>query len=197
MAWNMPTYNTDNYTFGPCVIYIGEVGSTPSTDVGAVRGNTELSVTKEILEIKQGSPQVVTKQYVTAQDATIKFTSLEPFKLELLQAALGAGVTAESGDVSVLGYGGSVNLGEKALMLVHKMPNGTTITICAWRCQGQADVSIPFNETGEMTVDLEFKVVDGTKNFAGQTISSGSCERLFRIIKEAGSGMGSCDPITV
>ena len=197
MAWNMPSYNTDNYTFGPCIVYIVSTGQTPVTDIGAVKGNTEVSVTKEILEIKQGSPQVVTKQFVTVQGATIKFESLEPFKIANLEAALGAGVTGSSGDTEVLEYGGDVNMSERAIRLVHIMPNGTTITMDFWRCQGQADLNIPFNETDEMSIPMEFKVLDGIRNFAGETISSTSCGRMFRLTKVAGAGASPCDPVSV
>ena len=74
---------------------------------------------------------------------------------------------------------------------------GGICEMCFWRCQGQADLTIPFNETGEMTMDMEFKVLDGILDFAGATIASTSCERLFRVIKEIGSGMSPCDPISV
>ena len=197
MAWNMPSYNTDNYTFGPCIVYIGATGTTPLTDIGAVKGNTEVTVNKEILEISQGSPRIVTKQYVTVQGAMVKFESLEPFKIANLTAALGAGVTLTDGDTEYLGYGGDVNMSEKAIRLVHKMPNGTTITLCFWRCQGQADLSIPFNESGDMSIPMEFKVLDGILDFAGATIVSTSCERLFRLIKENGSGASACDALSV
>jgi len=197
MAWNMPTYDTDNYTFGPCVIYIGATGATPATDIGAVKGNTEVTVSKEVLEISQGSPKVVTKQYVTVQGAMIKFESLEPFKIANLAAALGAGVTTTDGDTEYLGYGGDVNLGEKAIKLVHVQPNGTTITLCFWRCQAQSDLTIPFNESGEMSIPMEFKVLDGILNFAGATIASTSCERLFRLIKEGGSAASACDALSI
>lgn len=197
MAWNMPTYDTDEYTFGPCIVYMGATGTTPTTDIGAVKGNTELTVNKEILEIKQGSPQVVTKQYVTVQGAVVKFESLEPFKIANLASALGAGITASSGSTEVLGYGGDVNMDERAIMLVHKMPNGTTITLCFWRTQGQADLTIPFNETGDMSVPMEFKVLDGATDFKGASIPADSCERLFRLIKEVGSGASPCAEISV
>ena len=197
MAWNMPTYDTDNYTFGPCVIYIGATGATPATDIGAVKGNTEVTVSKEVLEISQGSPKVVTKQYVTVQGAMIKFESLEPFKIANLAAALGAGVTTTDGDTEYLGYGGDVNLGEKAIKLVHVQPNGTTITLCFWRCQAQSNLTIPFNESGEMSIPMEFKVLDGILNFAGATIASTSCERLFRLIKEGGSGASAYNALSI
>ena len=186
MAWNMPAYDTDNYTFGPAVVYIGAVGVTPATDIGAVRGNTEVVVAKEILEIKQGSPQVPTKQYVTVQGATIRFTSLEAIgKLANLKYALGAGEysgTPGSG-VETLGYGGNVNLGENALMLVHELPTGTTVKFCFWRTQGKADLTMALNETGETGVPMEFAALDGQTDFSGVAIPTSSNERIFRIVK--------------
>ena len=88
-------------------------------------------------------------------------------------------------------------MSEKAIRLVHKMPNGTTITLCFWRTQGQADLTIPFNESGDMSIPMEFKVLDGILNFSGETIASTSCERLFRLIKENGNGASPCDAIVV
>jgi hypothetical protein len=186
MAWNLPVYDTDNITFGPAVIYIGEVGSTPTTDIGAVRGNTEITVAKEVLEIKQGSPQVIIKQYVMAQSARISFSSIEAMgKLSILQAAFGAGEYAGTPGTGVetLGYGGDVNLDEKSILVRHVLPNGATLDWCFWRAQGKADTSAPFNETGETVVPMEFEVLDGLTDWAGSAIANSSKSRLFRIIK--------------
>jgi len=186
MAWNLPVYDTDNFTFGPAVIYIDDVGTTPTTDIGGVRGNTEVTVSKEILEIKQGSPQQVVKQYVMAQGARISFSSIEAIgKLAILKMAFGSGEysgTPGSG-VETLGYGGSVNLDEKGILIRHILPNGATLDWCFWRCQGKADTSAPFNETGETVVPMEFTVLDGLTDFTGAAIANSSLERLFRIIK--------------
>jgi hypothetical protein len=186
MAWNLPVYDTDNFTFGPAVIYIGAVGTTPTVDIGGVRGNTEVTVSKEILEIKQGSSQVVVKQYVIGQGARLSFSSIEAMgKLAILKYAFGSGVYAGTpGEtVETLGYGGSVNLDEQAIMVRHVLPNGATLDWCFWRTQGKADTSAPFNEVGETVVPMEFEVLDGLTDFTGTAIANSSLERLFRIIK--------------
>lgn len=197
MAWNLPTYDTDNYSFGPCIIFIGSVGTTPVTDIGAVQGNTEITVSKEVLEIKQGSPQVVTKQYVIVQAVRVSFTSLEALgKLATLKYALGAGVSSGSHGVGTesLGYGGDINLSEVALMVQHQMPNGTTLEFCFWRAQGKADTTMAFSETDPNAVAMEFEALDGQTDFGGAAISSGSCQRLFKLIKtNAPEGWGGCD----
>lgn len=186
MAWNLPVYDTDNITFGPAVIYIGEVGTTPSADVGAVRGNTEITVSKEILEVKQGSPQTLIIQYVLAQSARISFSSIEALgKLSVLQSALGQGeYSGTPGEgVETLEYGGDVNLSEKALLVRHVLPNGATLDFCFWRVQGKADLSAAFNETGETAIPLEFEALDGLTDFSGEAIPTTSKGRLFRLIK--------------
>lgn len=186
MAFNLPVYDTDNITFGPAVIYLGTVGSTPTTDIGAVRGNTEITVAKEILEIMQGSPQTMIIQYVMAQNARVSFSSIEAMgKLSLLQAAFGAGeYTGTPGTgVETLGYGGDVNLAENSLLVRHVLPNGATLDWCFWRAQGKADTSVPFNETGETVIPMEFQILDGLTDWAGSAIANSSKSRLFRIIK--------------
>ena len=186
MAWNLPTYDTDNFTFGPAVIFIGDVGATPSTDIGGVRGNTEITVAKEILEIKQGSPQTIVKQYVMAQSARISFSSIEAMgKLANLQAAFGAGEysgTPGTG-VETLGYGGDANLDEKAILVRHVLPNGATLDWQFWRTQGKADTTASFNETGETVTPMEFEVLDGLTDWTGVAIANSSKSRLFRIVK--------------
>jgi len=186
MAYNLPTYDTDNFTFGPVIIFVGDVGTTPTTDIGGVRGNTEVTVSKEILEIKQGSPQVVVKQYVMAQGTRVSFSSIEAIgKLANLKLAFGGGdQTGTPGTgVETLGYGGEVNLDEKALLIRHVLPNGSTLDWCFWRAQGKADTSVAFNETGESVVPMEFEVLDGQTDFAGAAIASTATTRLFKIIK--------------
>ena len=31
MSFNLPVFDTDEFSFGPCVVYIGPAGSTPTT----------------------------------------------------------------------------------------------------------------------------------------------------------------------
>ena len=48
-GYNVPSYTTSNISIGPGVLYLASAGTTPTTDVGAVRGG-ELSITREKLD---------------------------------------------------------------------------------------------------------------------------------------------------
>ena len=49
-----------------------------TTDVGAVRSGAELRITRDKVEIKQGSPPVLIQQYVTSETVQLTIRGLEP-----------------------------------------------------------------------------------------------------------------------
>ena len=63
MAFNVPAYTESRFSFGPGILYLGTVGTTPLVDVGAVKGDAELLIQRTSLELKQGSPQSLVRKY--------------------------------------------------------------------------------------------------------------------------------------
>lgn len=191
MAWNVPSYSVKRLSFGPAVVFVGAVGTTPSAtatnDIGAVKGDVGLTISREYLEVYAGNPAVLIAQWVTKQLGKVNFTSLEAAtKFALLVKALGAGVTTGSDGVGTetFGYGGNPNMTECALEIRHVTPTGMTLQYCFWRCQGKADFSQKFTDANEpFGVPMEFAVLDGQTDWAGAAIASSSNERLFRIYK--------------
>ena len=59
------------------VLYLGPAGSTPTIDCGAVRSGAELAFSRERLEIHQGSPRQLIKQYVVAETVRLTVRGLE------------------------------------------------------------------------------------------------------------------------
>jgi len=187
MTFNLPQYTTDNITFGPAIVRLGPVGTTPTADVGAIEGNVEVVVTKEVLEVFQGSPQVLIIQYVTVQGLTVRFTALEALgKLSVLRYALGAGEYSGTPGVGVetLDFGGDVNMAELAAQIFHQMPNGTSIFFNVWRAQGRADTTVTFNKTGISGTPIELQALDGQTDFTGTAIPTTSKGRIFRLVKK-------------
>src|SRR5260370_5626051 len=63
---------------------------TPLTDVGPIKGNAVLDVTRRIAEFRAGVPQILYKQIATEEDAFFKAT-LASFDLLRVQQMLGVG----------------------------------------------------------------------------------------------------------
>ena len=93
MGFNVPSYDTARFTFGPGILYMGAPGTTPLIDIGAVRGDAELNIERTLLEMKQGTPQTRVKAYAVEEKVTLKVTGVE-WDLDNLSYALGAGVTS-------------------------------------------------------------------------------------------------------
>ena len=64
---------------------------TPLTNVGPIKGNATLDITRKILQFKAGIPQVLYKQLVTDEDCFFKGTIVS-WNLTRVQQALGIGV---------------------------------------------------------------------------------------------------------
>ena len=90
---NIPVYDADNISLGPGVLYIGPVGTTPTVDVGAIaEDGMTFTVSREYLEVFQGSPKVLIKQFVTDETVELTAQGLE-WNIMNIPLALGAGVT--------------------------------------------------------------------------------------------------------
>ena len=118
-AYNVPSYETDKFSFGPAVLYAGPAGSTPSVDIGAVRSGGSLVVTRTILDVNQGSPATLVKRYVTAESGVLTITGIE-WDFDNFSRVLGAGETS----ANTFEFGGSMTVSNLALKLVHRNPAG-------------------------------------------------------------------------
>jgi len=154
VAVNIPTNDPLKFSFGPGVLSI--VGITAGgakavdealdlVDVGAVRSGGTFNVTRTKLDVNQGSPITLVKQFVTAETASLTVNGLE-WDLTQLNLALGAGVAQESSDPETYGFGGDLNIADVAAKFVHVMPSGYTLTIRIWAAQGAGEMTVTFGD---------------------------------------------------
>ena len=177
---NVPSYTTDRFSFGPGIIYLGPVGATPTIDIGAVKGDMELVISRTALEVEQGSPQTLVKQYVIEERVSLKATKIE-WNADNLPYFIGAGVTtAAAGAVDTYHFGGDVNIAERAVRLLHIMPNGATVDIHLYRTQAVGDVSIAIKETDIHEFPFEFRCLESSTDFTGAATLTN--RKLFRIV---------------
>lgn len=171
MPYNLPSYESERFSFGPGVLFIGAAGFTPTTDIGAVRTGAALHLTREVLEVPQGSPRTVVKRYATAETATLTVTGIE-WNLRNLAYFLGLPYSS-SGSLEELDFGGRMTIDEVALKFVHQTPAGETVEALLWRAQGSGDIEVTFgDDLHEMP--YSFAAVAATTNWLGEALADGA-----------------------
>ncbi|MBI4708247.1 MAG: hypothetical protein HY761_10055 [Candidatus Omnitrophica bacterium] len=180
MAYNVPTYDTTRFSFGPGVLYMGAPGTTPLIEVGAVKGNPEFSIERTLLEVFQGSPKSKVAQYATKEVAILKVSGIE-WNFDNLAYALGAGVTGINGTVETFEFGGDMSVTNRALRFVHRTPDGSTIDLHLFKAEGSGKIAVAFNEEDTHEFPFEFHTLEGTTDFAGSALAAN--KKHFKIIR--------------
>lgn len=179
---NVPNYNTQNISLGPGVAYIGAAGTTPLTDVGAIHDDgMELTVTREFLDVFQGSPKVLIKRFVTGETVELTVKGIE-WNLINLALALGTGVTTSSASQDTYSFGEDPDATEVAVQVVHSMPTGHTITLRLWRSQTVGEWKTALKQGELHSFPLSFKALSSTLTWDGQQLAVG--KRLFQIVRQ-------------
>jgi len=166
-GYNVPSYTTSNISIGPGVLYLAAAGTTPTTDVGAVRGG-ELSVTREKLDVDQGFPAQPIISYCTSEDVQLTVTAIE-WNFEQLAKSLGAGVAS----ATQLDFGGDENFSEVAVKYVHRMAAGSTIEIDIWKANGSGELSTSFGDDVQ-EFPYSFTGLNSTTDWATNLLSGDS-----------------------
>lgn len=104
MPYNLPKYSAQNFSIGPCVVYMGNFCTSglatcePQVDVGGVNSGATLTTTREKTEVFQGFPKTLVDQFATQETAVLKFESIE-WNVSNLVKALSAGIVTQGADV--------------------------------------------------------------------------------------------------
>ncbi len=170
MAVNVPSLNTDDFSFGPGILSIVAITTTLTAtpevdlvDVGGVRSGASFSVTRTRLDVFQGSPKALQKTFVTEESAELTVSGIE-WNLSQLSDALGAGVVATVSATTTFKFGGDLNVKDVAAKFVHVMPSGDTISIRIWKAQGAGDLSVTFGDDLH-ELPYTFKAQEATGGF--------------------------------
>lgn len=183
MALNVPTYDADDISFGPAVVFIGPSGATPTADFGAIsEDGVNLEFTTETRDITQGNPKVPILSFIQSQEIMIRLTSIE-YNFDRFVYALGAGATTGTGGTQeVFTFGGAPCPTEAALHIRHVMcRTGHTLNIYVWRAQGQGALTMPFG-ADEHSFEYNFKALVAQTDWAGASL--GTEEQLIKMVRE-------------
>lgn len=149
-VFNLPTYDADQLSFGPGVVYLALAGTTPTEDIGAVDTGMTLTHSVDALDAMQGTPRRIIASFRQAESVTFAFTGLE-WNLANLEKYLGGG-DHEAGPPETFGFGGSLRYTEVSMMLRHQMPPnpgktvGDCIEIRIWKARAVGDMAFTFGD---------------------------------------------------
>jgi len=178
---NRPTVTTNDISFGPAVVYIGETGSTPDTAFGSVdEDGVSVAITQEHGEVRQGGPSLLELDYVMKQDVEITLKGLE-WDFDTLQRALGTASTSSDGSGTYLKFGGDATPDRLAIKIVHKMPqSGNTLEFYCWTCVPSGGLQFDFTQAHHK-IDFKFKCLRSSTNWA--SVSLGEGEELIKVAR--------------
>ena len=179
---NVPSYSTSRFSFGPGILYMGTLGATPAIDIGAVKGDAELSIERTRLEVYQGSPQSKVAQYAIKEDVILKVTGIE-WDFDNLAYALGAGITGATGPTETFEFGGDMTMTNRAIRYVHLQPDGSTIDVHLFKGEGSGAIAIAFKETDTHEFPYEFHAIEAVTDFEGSALAVN--KKKFKIIRTA------------
>lgn len=145
MPYNVPTVTTNDISFGPAVIYLGQAGSTPTVDVGSIsEDGVTIELTSEKRGITQGNPKSPIYTFVQAEGVMIKVSGIE-WNFDNFLRAIGGGVTTVSGSAETFAWGGDPLATLCALHVQHYMAvTGNTMNVYVWEAVGETGLVLPF-----------------------------------------------------
>ena len=178
---NVPSYTADNISLGPGILYVGVVGTTPSIDVGAIaEDGMEFNVTRDFLEVNQGSPKVLIKQFVTGETVELKCNTIE-WNLTNLTYALGTGVTTSTALKDTYAFGADPATREVAVHVQHALPSGHTISLYMWRAQPTGEWNMSMKQDELHQFPFSFKALQATTAWDGSALAVG--QQLFKVTR--------------
>lgn len=180
MSYNVPSYDTSRFSFGPGVLYMGAQGTTPLVDIGAVRGDAQIVVERTTLDMFQGSPQSLVKKYAVKEDVRLKLTGVE-WNMNNMSYALGAGATSSSGAQEIFEFGGDAAVSNRALRFIHRTPDGGTIDCHFFAMEGAGKLEIAMKQDDFHEFPMEFTALEGTVDFTNTSLATN--KKKFKIIR--------------
>jgi len=175
--YNVGTYDTTKISLGPGVIYIGAAGTTPTTQVGAVRSGMNFAITRSKVPVKQGNPATTIKTFVNEESGVLTLTGLE-WNLDNFAMALGQTTTSVG---NTLNIGGSLDIHDVSIKLVHTTPANETVTLYIWKAEPRGDLTINLTDEPH-EFEMAFEALLTTVDWAGNTLSAG--EQLCKLFIE-------------
>lgn len=179
---NTPAGTVDNISIGSGIVYVGDAGVTPTTDVGFLSDEgITLAYETEKVSVTAGFPKVSVREFVTAVNATLTFQSIEWNLTNFKRSVVGTLATGSTDETLAVGVDACPE--EVAIQVVFEMPcTGDTITINVWRAQTDGALTINFDNADRHVFDYNFTLLLASEDWAGGALPAN--EGLFQIHRE-------------
>lgn len=185
MAANLPSYDSRRIPVGGARLFIGAIGTTPSTDIGALDPDAGVTVTimREYGEVRQGMPSLPILSYVSREDVEVEVSGYE-INPELMRYAMGAGITTSSATEESYSLGGDPAVTTCALYVRHEMLVGFTANYYLWKAEGRSDGMQNVFNLSPTTFPMKFRALHSTTDWAGTTLNGKA--QLFKVLYQKG-----------
>lgn len=173
MAANLPTYDERRIPVGGARVFIGAIGATPTTDVGAidVDGGVTVRMIRSGGEVRQGFPSLSILRYVSQEDCEVEFNGME-YNPEQMRFAMGAGITSYSASEETYAFGGDPSVTTCAIHVRHEMLSGMTLNGYIWKARGMSDtveVSLGMNPS---TFPYKYQALHAATDWNGTSLNT-------------------------
>jgi len=172
MPLNLPSYDENNFSFGPGRLFLGAAGTTPTVDVGAItEDGITISPENATKDIMQGNPKLIVHTFNQQQGVVVEATGIE-WNFTTLAYALGAGNTTSSGSEDTLVFGGEPLTHKVAIHVQHQMAvTGHTLNAYIWQAVSNGNPTLPLGHD-EHQFALSWKAQRVATDWAGASLDS-------------------------
>ena len=182
MPVNIPTFNTNNISFGPGRLFLGAAGATPSVDVGAItEDGIKVTLSSKKRHITQGNPKVKMYTFIQEQDVMVELSSIE-WNVNNMQYALGSGNTTSSGSEDTFSFGGDPIVDKVAIHVQHYAAvAGHTINGYIWQAVSDGDLELNLTHD-EHKFPYKWTAQRVTTDWAGTSLAYD--QQLMKIVRQ-------------
>lgn len=181
MPKNKPSGDLGQVSIGPGILYLGPVGSTPTVDVGYVKGDATLTFKRETVDVRAGSPQIIVDRFASQEDCMFEFNGIE-WDMDLLAKALGDGTTGLSDPNETLAFGGAPDFNKLAVRFVHEMPDGGCLILNMWKGVPSGEIAAALKVDEEHEFPMKFEAMDpGATDWGGNALANG--QQLAQLVR--------------
>lgn len=165
MAYNLPAFNSANFSIGPAIVKLGPIGATPSVDLGAIEA-ANFEFIAEVEDVFLGAPRRLVAVLPSQEEFNFSWTVME-WDIQNFHRAVGVGTT----DATSFKFGeGSVAKEKFSSLYQHRVQgSGSTFEVRVWEAipAGPLPVSL---EQSQTMFELNFRALRATANWRSETV---------------------------
>lgn len=168
-----PSGTADNIALGSGIVYVDDVGATPTTDFGflSTEEGIVLSQETEKISVEVGTPKVSVKEFVTAVSVTVSFASLEWNLANFKRSVVGThtvGSTDETLDVGLDACPEEVSV----RVFFDFACVGDSVYLNIWRAQTDGALELNLDPNAPHSFNYNFQVLLADTDWAGNSLAA-------------------------